>query len=355
MKNLVLLLFVILSVPVTAQNIFSPGYIVGDTLRGLILEKSDAEMSRRIVFKSSEEADIQKHSTRTLSAFGFDSGRQFERMAILPKPGKGEDTTFVFAKNMLRGQTDVFVGRPIQKRHPEIFFRNNSSNFSTQIYRSRDAQALEMEEFLSLYYNKPDSLLHPLAVRLQEKKLLRKIAEYNILHSAYFPDSLYREKIANDWIFLAGIPIDYRKEAIHFRGAVYFSRTNTERTPNFSSIHGIIYHHWERKDIEILETQQYVGMNTKWQMLNFIPIAIKFQGSSGNFKPYGYIGAGMAVVREKNIYTEDVTNKRDQVSWRFLPTFNSGIGIQTRLGKNFLVTELTPTLNNLFLNIGLFI
>jgi len=131
MKNMVLLLFVIFSVSVTAQNIFTPGYIItaeGDTLRGLILEKSDAEMSRRIVFKTSEEAEIQKHSVRSLTGFGLDSGREFERRIVLPKPGKNEDTTYIFAKNLLRGHTDVFVGRYFQKRHPEIFLDNNSNN-----------------------------------------------------------------------------------------------------------------------------------------------------------------------------------------------------------------------------------
>src|SRR5690606_40586881 len=94
MKNLVFLLFVMLSIPVTAQNVFSPGYVVtseGDTIRGLILEKSDAEMSRRLIFKSSEDAEIQKHSVSSLSGFGFDSGREFGRRTVLPKPGKNED------------------------------------------------------------------------------------------------------------------------------------------------------------------------------------------------------------------------------------------------------------------------
>lgn len=354
MKNLVLLLFVMLSLPVTAQNIFSPGYIItaeGDTLRGFILEKSDAEMSRSLIFKTSEDAEIQKYSVRSITGFGFDSGREFERRIVLPKPGKNEDTTYIFAKNILRGQTDVFLGRHIQKRNPGIFLHNNSNNTSIQVYKSRGA--LDLEEFLKIFYNNTDSLSNPQGVRFSKKKLVKTIAAANRAQNMNFPDSVYRENIENEWIFLAGIPIDYSKTAIHFRGAVYFSRTRTERTPKFSSLFGIIYHHWERKNMEIPGTQQYGEMNTKWQMINLMPVGIRFQGNSGNFRPYGYIGAGVALLRETDVSMEGIADTGDEVSWRFLPTLNSGIGVKTRIGNYFLITELTPTRNNVFVNLGL--
>ena len=356
MKYHILLLFVILSVPVTAQGIFSPGYIFtteGDTLRGFILERSDAEMSRKIVFKTTKESEIQKHSTKTLSGFGFDSGREFETMILLPKPGKNEDTTYIFAKNMLRGHTDVFVGRYIQKGHPEILFRNNSNNSSNQIYRSRDSNSLGMDEFLNSYYSDSKFLHNPQGVRFQEKKILREIAKQNNIYSADFPDSVYKEKIDYDWTILAGMPADYSKDAIHFRGAVYLSRTKTERSSGISSIHGIIYHHWERKNTAFPGTHQYGMITDKWQMINVMPIGIKIQDYVGDFRPYGYLGAGVAMLREDIISFDNAPGMEGGVTWSFLPTFNMGIGIKTRLGKNFLVTELTPTINNLMLNIGL--
>lgn len=354
MKDLVLLLFVILSIPVTAQNIFSPGYIItaeGDTLHGLILDTSDAEMSRRLIFKTSEEAEIQKHSVRSLTGFGFDLGREFERRIVLPKPGKDEDTTYIFAKNLLRGQTDVFVGRHLQKRYPEIFLDNNSNNSSIHIYRSRID--LELEEFLKTFYNSPNSLDNPQGVRFREKKLLRNIAAENDIRSVDFPVSVYSENIDNELILLAGMPVDYSKTAIHFRGAVYFSKTNIEKSPNFSFFSGIIYHHWERKKVSIPGTQQYGEMNKKWQMINLMPIGIRFQGNSGNFRPYGYIGGGIALLRETDVSLEGIMDAGEEISWGFLPTLNSGIGVKTKLGRHFLITELTPTRNNLFLNLGL--
>lgn len=354
MKNLVFLLFVMLSIPVTAQNVFSPGYVVtseGDTIRGLILEKSDAEMSRRLIFKSSEDAEIQKHSVSSLSGFGFDSGREFGRRTVLPKPGKNEDTTYIFAKNLLRGQTDVFAGRHLQKRYPEIFIDNNSNNSSIHIYRTRDG--LDLEEFLNSFYYSPKSLNNPQRVRFRENKLIRNIAAENETRSADFPVSMYSENIENDLILLTGMPVDYSKNAIHFRGAVYFSRTNIERSPKFSFLSGMIYHHWERKEILIPGTLQYGEMNIKWQMINLMPIGIRIQGSSGNFRPYGYIGAGVALLRKTDVSLEGIMDTGDEISWRFLPTFNSGIGVKTKLGRHFLITELTPTRNNLFLNIGL--
>lgn len=91
MKNLVFLLFVMLSIPVTAQNVFSPGYVVtseGDTIRGLILEKSDAEMSRRLIFKSSEDAEIQKHSVSSLSVLDLIQGGNLEEGPFFPNQGR---------------------------------------------------------------------------------------------------------------------------------------------------------------------------------------------------------------------------------------------------------------------------
>lgn len=355
MKYHIFLLFVILCLPVYAQNTYSPGYIVtaeGDSLRGLIFEKPDAEMSRKIVFKSHENAEVQKLSTRSILGFGFDSGREFERLTLLPKPGKEEDTSFIFAKNMLRGHTDVFVGRYIQIRHPEIFIRNNFSNLTFQIYRSRNANAMNLDGFLRLYHNNPDSLQNPQAVRTGEKRLIRRIAEHNKIHSQNFPDTVYKEKLENEWTILAGLPVNYRKDASHIRGAVYFSRKRTGRTSKISSIHGIIYHHWERKDVAIIGTHQYGVISDSWQMINVMPVGIKFQDAQGDFRPYGYLGAGVALVREKNISFENSPGGVKVSTREVLPTLNMGIGLKMRLGKNFLVTEFTPTRNNLFLNVG---
>src|SRR5690606_18742058 len=354
MKNLVFLLFVIFSISGTAQNIFSPGYVVtaeGDTIRGLLLEKSDDEMSRRLIFRISEEAEIQKLTGTGISAFRFDSGREFERKTLLPKPGENRDTTYIFAKNVLRGQTDVFIGRHIQKRFPEIFLEDHINNTSIQVYRSR--KDLDMKEFLNRFYNNPDALNNPQGVRFIEKRLLKTLAHQNAGQSAGYRISAYRESKENEWILMAGMPVDYSTKAIHFRGAVYFSRTRTERTSNFSSIFGIIYHHWERKEISITGTQQYGEMNTKWQMINLMPIGIRFQGNSGTFRPYGYIGAGIGLLRETDVSLEAIGNSGDRVSRRIVPTINSGIGIKTKIGKHFLITELTPTVHNLFLNLGM--
>ena len=355
MKNLVFLLFVIWCVPLTAQNLFAPGYIVtaeGKTIPGLIYEKADAEMSRWLIFKTSEDSENQKYNVKTLSAFGFDSGREFERRLLLPKPGNEGDTTYIFAKKLLRGNIDVFAARHFQKRKPDLFFDNNSRSASIQIYRSGNEEAISVDEFLEIFINEPNTLPNPLAVKFREKWLLRSIAAHNKTLNRQFPDSVYKENIEHNWDIIAGLPVDYSRDAVHFRAAIYFNRTNSERTPNFSYLSGLIYHHWERKDISVLGTHQYEEMNTKWQMINLMPLGIRFQGNSGNFIPYGYIGAGVALIRETDVFLEGIADQPDQISREFQPTINSGLGIKTKIGRNFLITELTPTTNNLFLNFG---
>lgn len=356
MKNLIFLLFVILSIPVTAQNRFTPGYIItneGDTIRGLIYEMADAEMSRKLIFKTTEDVEIQKFSVKNLIGFGFDSGREFEKRTLLPKPGKDEDTTYIFAKNLLRGEIDVFAARHFQKRNPDLFLDNNSKNTSIQIYRSGDTGNISVDEFLKSFLNEPDTWPNMWGVKFREKRLLRSIALHNKTMSKQFPDSVYKENIEYNWDIIAGLPVDYSRDAVHFRAAIFLNRTNTERTSNLLYSLGIIYHHWERKDIAIIGTQQYGEMNTKWQMINLMPLGIRFQRNSGNFRPYGYIGAGVALIREADVSLDGIMNTGEQISWGFHPTINSGIGIKTRIGKHFFITELTPTANNLFLNFGL--
>ncbi len=356
MKNLVVLLFVMLIGPVTAQNIFSPGYIVteaGDTIRGLIYEKSDEELSRKLIFKTSESAEEQKYTTRNIVAFGFESGRVFERRVLLPKPGKDVDTTYIFAKNLIRGNIDVFAVRQFQKRRPELFLDHNSKNASIQIYSSGNAEALSFEEFAKAFTNNPNILQNPLGVKFREKGLLKNIASHNDTVRNNFPMLVYREKIEYDWDLIGGLPIDNSRHAVHFRMGIYLNKTRIERTSKFSSLYGIIYHHWEKDDILIPEDITLGEINKKWQLLNIIPIGIKFQGDSGAFRPYGYIGVGAALLRETNImFVNDIATD-DHIRWKFFPTINSGIGLKTRIGQHYLITEFTPTINNLFLNLGL--
>ncbi len=350
MKNLVFLLFVILSATATAQNTFTSGYVVtseGDTLRGLIFEQSDFEMSRRIIFKTSEDAEVRKFTTKQLGGFGFDSGREFETRILISKRDRDEDTTFIFAKNVLRGEIDVFVGRRFQKEQPDLFLDNNSNTTPIQIYRSRLPEAIGLKEFLTLFYNAPDALKNPQPVRFREKELIKNIAAQNDTVNN-FPVFVYREKIEQNWDLLVGMPVDYSKAAVHFRGAAYFNRTRIERNSNISLLHGIIYHHWEGKEINNSESLPQEEINKKWQLINIMPIGIKFHGNFGIFRPYGYIGAGAAVLRETNFIVGE-----EHLRWKFIPTLNSGIGVRTRIGKHYLITELTPTINNLFLNLGL--
>ena len=82
--------FLILSVvaisEIVAQSAFESAYIItrdNDTINGYILEKTDAEMARKIQFKTDKNSVIKNYRSNELSGFGFDYGRVFHQIPAL--------------------------------------------------------------------------------------------------------------------------------------------------------------------------------------------------------------------------------------------------------------------------------
>ncbi len=54
-----------------------------------------------------------------------------------------------------------------------------------------------------------------------------------------------------------------------------------------------------------------------------------------------------------NRVIENSVNTGNETQFAFLPTLNAGLGLKIKAGNTFVITELTPTINNIFLNVGI--
>lgn len=352
---------------VFSQNTFEPGYIIttsGDTLQGFVLEKNDAAMAHRISFKSNLQATIERFKATELSGFGFNNGREFQQMPIRVLRGTAWDTSYIFAKNMLRGKIDLFVWRHPQKVRPDIFLYNNVSGKTAHLQKpAKREQEIDGKTYIVrddryigfLNLIKKDSITSIVSepVKFYEKHIKRDILSYNQEYQASFPVQEYSEKIKRTTDILAGLPISSHHGGLHFRLGVYRQIKNTEKFSNFSLFRGIVYHHWSDDSPEVPSIRNG-SSNFRWQFLNIIPVGINFHGDRGWIRPYGYAGLGAGVVMltdkvvENRVYTGD-----DETKFVFFPSLNAGLGLKIKTGNTYIITELTPTINNIFFNLGI--
>lgn len=336
-----------------AQNTFEPGYIISlekDSIKGFILNRSDAELAKGISYRKNQNAIIQKFTPDKLKGFGFDTQRNFEGMNTGEINRQG-DSIFIFAKNMLRGKIEVFVWRKVQKRTPDVFLENTSTLSSLHLHRAKDTGVIAYEEFLQMILQDSSRLNGKYNVHFREKKLLRDIAAYN---NEFSPSSIsvYKEEMEWDTDLLAGLPFNFSNDLQHFRIGIYINKTRPERTSNFSVLRGVIYHHRQDNNIQVQSDLRDGAINQKWQVLNLVPWGIKFKSNTGTVRPYGYLGAGVAILRETNVNIENFVVKDPESKWVLFPTVNTGMGVAFKIGNTYLLTEITPTINNVFLNIG---
>lgn len=359
-------LFLILSLvaisEIVAQSSFEPAYIItkeNDTIHGYILEKTDAELARKIQFKADKNSAIKTYRSYELSGFGFDHGRDFQQ---IPAQVSAEDTVFVFGKKLVEGKLDLFVRRHRHQTRPDIFLFSNSTNQIVPLttarerkYKEKDSVTLSQSEVLqNVSLSKEDSFFVQEIIILKkpsEKKIKNRIIRYNREFQEEYPVAVYREQVKFNYDILVGIPINSSEE-LHFRVGVYRNKSRIERTTNFSFMQGIVYHHRSNteKQLSVLPEGNLIY---RWHILNVIPLGINFHGNSKVIQPYGYAGVGAGVVMAEDQVVINGEQKENETSFQFLPTINVGIGLKFRLGKTNFITELTPTINSLFWNVGI--
>src|SRR5690242_11563260 len=109
MKRFVIVLFAFFSNYILPAQDFSPGFIVtpeGDTLKGFLLDRTDAELASGVTFKTTKpQTDAVNYLPPKLTSFGFDNGRIFKRFSV---PTTNGDSILVFAKKNLEGKISLY-------------------------------------------------------------------------------------------------------------------------------------------------------------------------------------------------------------------------------------------------------
>src|SRR5690606_11984110 len=151
---------------------------------------------------------------------------------------------------------------------------------------------------------------------------------------------------------LAGVPVQFATGLSNYRAALYFNRTKPERSTGYVITRGIIYNHHVIERTFPADFRKG-SMSYKAQMLNLVPFAIKFQGSSKILQPYGYAGAGLAILKATDLLVKDFQENGTDTNYYFLPTLNIGVGARLKIGPTWLLAEITPTIQGIFLNTGI--
>ena len=345
-----------------AQNTWETGYVIHkeqDTVTGFILERTDAEMAHFIKFKEKSATEVQVYNAGEIAGFGLMNGRIYESHSFVDEKG---NRTSVFAKNLVRGKLDLFAWRHPQRLQPDFFVLNNTTGESVylkkpvkkeilgkdgKLYNHRDKKYIN-----SLSLIKEESASKPDDIRFSEKLIQRDIIDYNNNFINNFPLIIHEERIDYSFDVLAGVPVQFATGLSNYRAALYFNRIKPERSTNYVITRGIIYNNHVLEHTFPADLKDG-SMSYKAQMLNLVPFAIKFQGSSKILQPYGYAGAGIAVVKATDLLVKDYQNNGTDISYYFGPTINIGIGARLKVGPASLVTEVTPTFKGIFFNTGI--
>ncbi len=343
------------------------GYIITiehDTITGFIIDETDADMGLKIKFKKElSDNAITEYSATELLGFRFQNGRTFDQLPIAEKPN---DTIKVFAKKILEGKIDLHIWKR-HKADDYIFLKNNATHRS--VFLTKPTQEIMSGEnginyimagkkYIGLLaYVKADSSNTPLkitAFKYSEKKIIKNIISYNNSFQKNFPTKQYKEqkKYTNDLIVGMPVVLNY-KEGLSFRIAYYRNITYPENSRKLSFFGGISYRYWsDRKNFDNTIENDNVNYKNNW--LSIIPAGINFHSASGTIRPYGYIGIGLFLLIQTDHNYVNYKNVGDTNEFYGFLAVNLGIGVKIKLGNNYLLCELTPSIdyNGIFLNIG---
>lgn len=344
--------------PLPAQELHS-GFIVTlkrDTVKGLLMDGTDAELSSRITFKSLETGnDKIEYQPADLLSFGFDNGRIFKRFLITNTPTE-DDSVFVFAKRILEGKINLYTYKT-KGNHPDIFLVNNYSGrtvhlrepekLSTTDERGVPRTGESLKHLGLIGMLKGDSAFNSGNVKkfkYSEKAIRNDILEYNEGFKD-FPRSQHQPQIDYSYSVVAGIPFGSPDPTdVAFRVAFFKNKYFPESSRKLSLIKGISYR-YSYINSTVPSGVQNSNENFRQQWISVIPIGVNFQTDSRLIKPYVYIGAGIAFLWETNHYVDNYEYKGNKNELLVIPTLNMGAGVRVKIGSKFLVAELSPTGN----------
>ena len=371
MKNKKINLFILIVLIVHSlysQNKYKSGFVVTtkkDTINGFILDKIDFELAYKISFKRNliDETIIEYKPSELLS-FGFTSGRIFERKEIMYDSHTNKDSLHIFAKRIVKGKINLFIWRHNKNSSSDFFIINNSSKREAQLMKPKKTEIKKDDKTYSkkdntyirhLTFVKKDEILEPEEnnkLRFAEKPISKDIISFNRNFQEEYPLEIYKEPFKYNYDILVGIPFNLNSDELQFRIGAYRNKTFIEKSNTLSYLNGIVYNHWSDNDKKWNKDYQNGTSNYRWQMVNIIPVGLKYQFNSKHIKFYGYLGAGAAVIMMTDYIIEDYEIVGSQKDWVFLPTVNVGLGTKIKVNTNFILTEITPTMNGVFFNVG---
>jgi hypothetical protein len=295
--------------------------------------------------------------------FGFSTGRIFERMLYVTKSEATKDTSYVFAKRLIKGKIDFYVWRHSKINSKDFFLVNNESekkahikkptknkiNVDGKTYNKSDNKY--KRDLVYVKNDKSQDSQYNNNLKYGEKPIGKDIIAFNTNFQEDYPMEKYQEPIEYKYTILAGTPFRLNSEELHFRVGVYRDKTFVEKTNKLSFVAAVVYHHWSEDEIWDKKYQNGTS-NYRWQMLNVIPFGIRFQSNSKKIIPYAYAGVGAAVLMKTDYVIKNYENIGSEKDFVFVPTVNVGVGLKYKVKSNYILTEVTPTINGLFFNVG---
>ena len=361
--KLVTVIVLILSCVTGYPQKFSAGYAVtlqNDTINGFIAEGTDAELALQVHFKNELQGGKSTYyQPEDLSGFGFHYGRVFQSMPVTNRP----DVKNVFAKRVLRGKITMFSWRKLRRNDVDFFLTNNDSKREVHLTEPK-AKTVSDENggtYLSsgnrfhgsLIYVKADSIngyQNAKKIRYREQVLVHDIESYNERFQESFPVSKYTERAEFTHDLSIGFPIINANDGRGFRMAWYMNKTLPERSRSMSYVRGISYRYWEanrpNKNIN-------AGLrNYRQQYISLLPIGFNLHGDGGRIEPFINVAMGAVILVENYYDIENSVVQQRKTDVAFFPTINLGIGAKLKAGSNAILTEVVPTSNAIYFNVG---
>jgi len=349
---------------------FASGYIITskkDSIHGLVLDGTDAELGTKVVFKKSEQEEPTTYGTGELSGFGFDYGKRFYRFAFVKDIAKPSDSVSFFAKKTVTGKITLFAYEKPDTSEPDIVLKNNATGVIVYMvvpqnkirtdenghqkminasYKHVGQMSLVMSDL-----NYPGKTLEKF--KYDGRKITKDILAYDNRFKAGFPVTRYTPKPHFTYDVTAGIPIQKYHNETGYRVALYLHKYFPDKSRNVSIIRGITYRHWanHRKSYAYVQDSNE-GVNN--HLISVIPLGGCYETNGEILRAYAYIGLGFTVTHGTEKTIADFTDLGDRTVNSAYPSMVIGGGFKIKAGSKFVKIEWTPTGGDgKFINVGM--
>ena len=357
---LFLLFFLVSGYQISAQIDFLPGVIVTrskDTLSGHILFETDKLMADGITFKPNLKSTGKTYKPTELLNVRFDNGRYFE---VADFDSKNIEQSPKLLKRVLEGKVNVYVHRVSGQSKPNIYLKNRESGKTAYlIYPKSELLTKENKNFkyqdkrylgqIKLIKESGDDSFEE-DLKYSENKIVRNLKDYNDKFQEEFLVAGYKEEVEFSYDITAGFAGTEGDYA--FRLSAYRNKQEIEKTKKLYIIRGVSLVGWADKNREV-DVRNNGTSNFQRYVLSLVPWGVKYRTNIGSIQPYAYIAPALAIIYDKHYKIEDGENTGTENSVFAYPSLNMGAGLRFKAGNNYILAEITPSLDHsVFLNVG---